>query len=575
MKKKQTFNYSFDIPQAPGAQSVEQLIGSAISHHQQGNLQQAEQIYRKILNQQPDHADALNLLGVIESQHGRNDIAEKLISKALVINPAIPEYHNNIGRVYEAQIKFLDAKDAYQAALSISPEFTDAMLNLAKLSIKLGNYEEAEDCYKKIIDLTPARIEAYLGLGRLYKNTAELKKLEALYNHAIKFNPDNDLLHHELGFHFQESGRLAEAEAAYRKALKINPDSAITYYHLADISKRKSLDNELSEQINTILAREGLVDDDAIKLHFTLGKMFNDAERYDEAFGHYLAGNVLKRKGITFDKREKDKLIDSIIEVFDREIIESHKISLTSSELPIFIIGMPRSGSTLVEQIIASHPEVKGAGELPFFEVKAKLIPKQFGIRNVYPYFVNQLNKELLMSVAWEYLGVLKNNSEANSQSVYYTDKYLFNFLFLGFIKILFPGAPIIHCRRNPVDNCLAVYFTLFNSDYHQYAYDLTEIGHSYRNYQKLMEHWRTQFSEPIFEVDYSLLVSNQEQESRKIIDYLKLDWDDKCLEFYKTERTVSTASSWQVRQPVYNSSLERWKHYENYLDPLKEILGP
>ena len=576
MKKRQLFDYTFNNIQesllSPSAPSPGQLLNEAIQFLKQGDLHQAGRICRDVLEIQPDHPDFLNLLGVVESRHGRHIAAEELITRAISIKPAIAEYHNNLGRVLEAQVKLLEAWKAYETALGFKPDHPDALLNLARLLSKMGDVTAAVACYEKLIDRYPARVDVWLELASLYRNTRDPATAEAVYHRGLSANPGAAVILLELGIHLQGLGRITEAEAAFRKALQANPALPRAYYHLAHVRNKKSPDGSLGAAIEKILGQGGLNDTDTSLLHFALGKVYHDSERYDEAFKHYCEGNAIRKKKYAYDAGAEETFMERIMETFDREFIESHQLSESLPGIPVFIIGVPRSGSTLVEQILASHPEVAGAGELSYFLAKSKIIPKQFGTRNLYPFCVRELNHELLVSVAWEYLGMLKK-SAGSGRPRRITDKQLYNYLHLGFIRILFPKARIIHCRREPLDNCLAIYFTSFANDDHQYAYDLEEIGKAYRHYQKLMQHWHVQLPEPYLEIDYEKLVQNQEEESRRLIQYVGLEWDERCLEFYKTPREINTASNWQVRQPLYTDSLQRWKHYENYLDPLRRAL--
>jgi hypothetical protein len=303
-------------------------------------------------------------------------------------------------------------------------------------------------------------------------------------------------------------------------------------------------------------------------LHNSAGKIFNDIGRFDEAFYHYQQAKVLA--GANFDMESYCAKIDMFIQTFTPMFFLERLEFGNSSETPVFVVGMPRSGTTLVEQIISSHPSVYGAGELVHMRILADSLSPPSATPKLFPVAVKSMTKASSFKLAAEYLQVLNHHS---ASAIRIVDKMPHNFELLGFITLLFPNARIIHARRNPMDNCVSCFMNWFNGS-HGYNTDLTKLGTYYRQYARLMDHWRKTLRLRMLEVDYQEMVNDQEGQSRRLIEFLGLEWDPRVLTFYETERSVQTISRWQVRQPIYKTSVSRWRAYEKYLGPLKEALG-
>ena len=305
-------------------------------------------------------------------------------------------------------------------------------------------------------------------------------------------------------------------------------------------------------------------------MHFALGQYF-DAQRVPEqAFAHFDAGNRLHARRHPFDRRVFDARIERIVSRCTRDFFDGRHDMGDSSQRPLLIVGMPRSGTSLVEQIIASHPQAHGAGELNDIGRMARELPVVVGREKRYPECLNHLEPDAAAMLAQRYLGGLDARAPDATRV---TDKMPFNMLWLGLIALILPNARVIYCRRNPMDNALSCYFQLFSRGL-RFAYDLGDVGHVYRQHERLMAHWQTHLPLSMLTVDYEALVSDPESQSRRLIEFTGLDWDDRCLNFHRHARDVRTASVWQVRQPVYQSSLARWKAYEPWLAPLRESLA-
>ncbi len=355
-----------------------------------------------------------------------------------------------------------------------------------------------------------------------------------------------------------------EAEQAYRAALAVQPGYAEVYANLVTTKKYTAGDEQDTESILRLLQTNGLAEREAAHLHFALGKIFDDRGEYDTAFTHYREGNRLMRQTVQFSAADFGAYVDRIIGTFGSELLAQRDVFGSQSELPVFIIGMPRSGTTLIEQIVSSHPAVHGSGELD------KLATLAAGLDS-YPETTRALDGSALQHLAAEYEARLLRDAPPGTQRI--TDKMPSNLLHLGFVALLFPRARVIHCRREPLDVCLSIFFQAFSGG-NEYAYDLTDIGMYYRQYERLMAHWGAVSPLNMLEVRYEDLVTDPENITRRLIEFLGLPWDDRCLAHTENQRPIQTGSIWQARQPIYTSSVQRWRRYEKHLGPLKRALG-
>ncbi|MDP2156823.1 MAG: sulfotransferase [Nitrospirota bacterium] len=510
---------SFTLP-------IPKAVDLAVEHHHAGRLQDAESIYKQVLKADPNNVDALHLLGVIAYQVNKFDIALEYIQRAISLRNNVPAMHNNLGMVYYKQYLFRQAEDCFRTALTMTPDYVEAINNLGNALKEQGNYEEAEKLYLRALELKPDYSEPYNNLGNIRK----------------------------------ERGDFRNAEDFFLRSLECNRDYTLAYLNLSSI-KKFSIDNKkLIAQYEEVAAKPGLPDDDLSNLYFALGKIYNDLKEYDEAVVYYEKGNLLERSKYQFDHWQHRRKINRLLEKFSKEMMDGVKSWGNPSDLPIFVVGMPRSGTTLVEQIISSHPRIFGAGELDYWHN----LEKEPSLASM-----SLLTSEKVESYARGYLDRLRSLSP---DATHVVDKAIDLFFSVGLIHLTFPKARIIDCRRDPRDTCLSIYFQKFLG-YHPYAYDLEDIAFYYEQYQRLMDHWQRVIPpDAILEVNYDRLVQDPENESRKIVEFCNLDWNEQCLQSHKTERSVKTASNWQVRQPIYKSSSSRWKNYEKFIGPLSRL---
>lgn len=434
--------------------------------------------------------------------------------------------------------------------------------------LKTNQWAKGAECFGEILKLKPDHPNANhffgVSMGRLKRFDEALPWMEK----SIKLSPRIPEYHHNLGATLRALGRFEDAERSYRKALELKPDYAEAWFNYS-ATKKFSDDETAIPTIESNLAKAGLSEIDQEFLHFAAGKIGDDRGEYDKAFSHYLKANRLR--GHHFDRQIFFESIERIRSFFSKSQLDEFagKGVGCDSEEPIFIVGMPRSGTTLAEQILASHPQVEGAGELPDIIAISKSMPKNAG-GGRYPECVTSLPDEAFEGFARFYLSRLQHlRRETTSRIV---DKMPGNFLHLGLIRCLFPRARIIHCVRDPRDTCLSCWFHRFR-DAHEYSSDLTDLAYYYRLHERLMNHWKAVAPAMIFTLNYGELIDSPEQVTRDLLAFCGVDWDDACLRFHENKRAVSTASNYQVRRPLNRQGLARWERYQSHLDPLFEAL--
>ena len=439
-----------------------------------------------------------------------------------------------------------------------------------------GRLAEAEIFYRQALAVQPNNADALNLLGIIAHQMAseERGKLDeaiALYRRAIRIKPTYGEAHANLGVALQQQGKLEDAREAFEKAIEVAPTRAATYRFLSSVKQFSATDPHIASMESMMRGITSLSPDDEIDLHFALGKAYGDLGNYTKSFYHLLEGNALKRRRIVYDEQTMLAMFDRIRAVFTPQQMRDKEGCGYASSVPVFIVGMPRSGTTLVEQILASHPKVFGAGELNEFGKAVDRLSGTNAARSYFPELISSIPNEQLGGIGASYINAITAIAPAAERIV---DKLPMNFLFTGLIYLALPNARIIHMRRSSVDTCLSCFGRLF-TDRHLYSYDLGELGRYYRAYEMLMEHWR-RILPPGFmlEVRYEDVVSNLEGEARRIVDHCGLEWDTNCLSFYNSERPVRTASAAQVRRPIYRSSVGRWRAYEHLLGPLIEALA-
>jgi tetratricopeptide (TPR) repeat protein len=541
--------------------------------HRSGDLAGAARLYCQVVEAEPDHADALSLLALACHQSGDLAGAEEWYRRALAARPGDAENHFRLGLVLAALGRADAAAGGFREAVRLRPDSAEAWNNLGNALFLQDRAGEAVPCYREAVRIRPDYAEAWLNLGNALREDDRLTEGLTSYREAVRLRPAYARAHMNLAAALLETGEVGAAEGHLRECLRLSPGAPQVLHTLADNGLFRDGDPG-PDELRARLARGGLSPADAAHLHSTLAHLLDRAGRYDDAFAHFREANRLRRDlarqaGTAFDPAEHVRLVDRLVAVFTPEYFERVRGLGSPAEEPVFVVGMPRSGSSLVEQILSHHPDVAGAGELRDFPRLVATLPERLSTAGPYPECVGRLDGPAALALADAYLGRVR---ERVGPALRFTDKMLENFLHLGLVATLLPRARVVHCRRDPLDTCVSCFFQKFRGV--NYTCDLEELGLYYRQYQRLMAHWRTALPLPVLEVAYEELVADSEAGSRRLIDFCGLPWDERVLRFHENPRPVRTVSKLQVRRPIYSSSLGRWRRYAAHLAPLCQALG-
>ncbi|SDP78638.1 tetratricopeptide repeat-containing sulfotransferase family protein [Desulforhopalus singaporensis] len=529
------------------------------------NRQSAIGYFEEVLKYTPNHLESINNLGALLTEIWQPEKAVQLLSRALRLQPNYAKAHCNIAKAYMVLEQYEKAITGFTRALELDQEFAEAYMGLANVYQEHDNYPEAEKLAEKAAALAPEKPGVHSLAGDIYRSWEYPEKAAVCYTKALEFDPNHLPANLGLGYLQMQSGDMDLAEKTFEHVLKLDNSNLSAMLSLIDVEKIEKGDKRIEVLEKELEQLDSMAETKAIELHFGLGKCYNDTRKYNKAFPHFLEGCRLKRKRINYEPVGTDGKADTIISTFSAEKVRSLAGGGCPSNVPIFILGMPRSGTTLTEQIIASHPKVYGAGELADLEQVASINGKK------YPLSMENITREKLRSIGERYVAGLQ---ERNPQADRITDKMPANFNLIGLIHLILPNARIIHVRRNPVDTCLSAFTILFNKKTQHHSYDLVELGRYYLAYTRIMDHWRRLLPQGSFyELQYEDLVADSENQTRALIEFCGLDWEDACIAPHKTSRSVKTASITQVREPIYTSSVERWRKYEKFLEPLLNVL--
>ncbi|HEV2099298.1 MAG TPA: sulfotransferase [Stellaceae bacterium] len=540
---------------------------------QQGDPAEAVELLRRAVACNPDSAPAHNNLGMVLNLMQRNAEAIAPLERAVALDPRNPLAHNNLGVAMQALGRTVQAADAFARAVALRPDYVEALSNLGGALQAQGRREEALRPLEQAEALNPSFAEAQLNLGVVLHGLGRQDEAAACFARAVALAPGNVLAHAQIGLMHLENGRFAEARRVFEEALAIEPDNARIFYNLAQCGAVSADDPHLAEMEKLSENPSSLPDDQRIGLHFGLGKAYADLGRNERSFRHYLDGNALKRRRSIYDEAGDLGLFDRIRAVFSEDLLRKRRNCGNPSDRPVFILGMMRSGSTLVEQVLASHPEVFAAGERPDFNEAYKAVRRTLDTPQSYPEAVPLFADAQLRTLGDAYLDLLEK-AAAGSPARRITDKMPGNFSAVGLIRLALPNARIIHTVRDPIDTCLSCFCRLF-SENQPFTYDLGELGRYYRAYAELMAYWRRVLPQnSILDVRYEELVDDFETQARRVVAYCGLEWDPACLAFHETDRPVRTASQVQVRQPLYRTAVGRWRPDRETLRPLLEGLG-
>jgi tetratricopeptide (TPR) repeat protein len=538
-------------------------LGAALK--EQGQLEEAIDCYRRAVELKPDFAQAHNNLGVCLQGQRKLEEAIACCRRALELKPDYAEAHNNLGVAFKEQERLDEAIACYGRALERKPDYAEAHNNLGAALQCQGKLEQAVACYRRAVEFSPDFAAAHDNLGNALKEQAKLDEAVACFHRALELQPDFAEAHSDLGDALRTIGDLRGAEDCFRAALRHNSRSAVAHHNLAKLLGGKLPEQDLAA-LRRLLEEKELTAVQRYLLNFGLAQVLDARGEYAAAAEHLDRGNALQlsewcRGGREYNPIEHAAFITRMIEVCTPDFFARVRGFGLESELPVFVVGLPRSGTTLIEQILASHSQVFGAGEIMLAGDTLTALGEQAADIGE---SLGQLNRQTARQLASRHLEKLR---ALHPTALRIVDKMPENYLFFGLLASLFPRAKFIHCRRDLRDVAVSCWMTHFR-DIH-WANDQQHIASRFQQYQRLMEHWRTVLPVPLLEVDYEETVADLEGVARKLVAWCGLAWEPNCLEFHRLSRPIGTASAVQVRQPLFKTSVARWKHYEQPLASL------
>ncbi len=517
--------------------STEQLLVEAKALCRKGYFQEAEQVCDVILMREPENTGALRVLAMIATEEERHIIAEGYLRRIVRLAPHDPEARGNLGRFMHDRGRYPEAIQQLQSAALLSPENAHNQVLLGNTLAIVGRHDEALHAYEQCLLHDSDEPSALVGRG-----------------HMLRI-----------------AGQRDEAQTAYERCVATSPELGAAWWYLASLRHEPASEADVAMMLGQLESGK-LPPESAVGFRFALAREYEKQGDFEAAWEQYRLGNSGKRDLVKYDPVKSELEQSKIRSTFTAELISARVAETPADVTPIFILGMPRSGSTLIEQIIASHSQAEGSGELPYIlMMTASMVAKEAGSLH-YTETVSLLDEAELTQLGNNYLGHAESHRVERVR--YFTDKMPANFPHAGFIRMILPHAKIIDARRDPMAACVANYRQLFAQGKNQ-SYDLTELGEYYAQYEMMMDHWDEVMPGGVLRVRYEDVVADLETQVRRILDYCGLPFESACLEYHKSTRPVNTASAEQVREPIYDSALEFWKNYEPYLDELRNVLTP
>ncbi len=556
---------------SPETPTLTEAVREAERLKASGRLAEAEILLKQILAAAPAFHPAYHTLGLIAYEVGKLPLAVELIAKAIELDDKVALYHRNLGEMCRRLGRLDEAVAAGRRAAGLAPDDLDAHYNLGLALTDKGEWDAAIRAYRRGLELNPDHGLSWNNLGAALEKGGDLAEAETAYARAVALNPSHYEAQNNLGAIYSAQGRLEDACRCFDEAIRANPDFSEAHFNLSSLKTYCEDDPHWLYLERNRDKAAGMPEKARIRYWFALGKAREDVGRYDEAFAAYAKGNRLQHALLPYDEAGADERLARVIRTFSREFFESRarmRPSVHGDQAPIFIVGMPRSGTTLLEQILSSHPGVYGAGEL--LDLNDVIMARSANSR--FPDFVPGLSAEDFARMGEAYRDrVWKLAPDAAR----ITDKMPANFFYIGMIHLMLPDAKIIHAMRDPMDSCFSNYARLFN-DTMEFAYDLGTLGRYYARYITLMRHWHEVLPQgSILDLRYEDMVADTEGQARRVLEYAGLPWDDNCLAFHRNTRHVKTASVAQVRKPIYKTSVARWQRFERHLQPLLDIVQP
>jgi tetratricopeptide (TPR) repeat protein len=499
-----------------------------IRHVKAGRLKLAEESYKKVLKKDKNNIDALRLLGLLAFKTKDYEVAERLFLRVLQLDPSFSLAWDNLAKLYRIQNKLLKSIPAFENLIKLDSKNFEALVSLGTVYIKLSKYHEGIKLYEESLKIKPENPRVYLSLGHALKTIGEREK----------------------------------SEGAYQNAIKYFPLSGEAYWSLANLKTYKFSNKEIANM--ELSLKKNIHPNELIQMHFALGKAYESNRQFDKSFEHYAEGNWQQRKQISYNAEDYKISIDELIDFFENNNDLYKLKAISDFDDPIFILGLPRSGSTLIEQILSSHSLIEGTQELPNILAISRDI-KLIDQKNGYPHNLLGFNESSFNDLGKKYINETK---WARSSKPFFIDKMPNNFVHIGLIKLILPKAKIIDARRNPMDTCFSCFKQYFAKGQH-FTYDLDDIARYYKDYIRLMDYWKKLFPNEIFTINYEQIIKNPNERISDLLEFCNVEFEDNCLNFHKSKRPVKTASSEQVRQPMYKTGINYWKNYSNNLDIL------
>ena len=509
----------------------------------------------------PAMVQSLLLQGTEHAGRGAHAEAVRCYEEVLELDPRNPGAHNNLGVALCNLGRYPEAANHFRQAVGVKDNYADAHFNLGSLLRSQGRFVESEQPLRRALKLKPASVDAQVSLGATLFNLGRVGESRALLEKAVKGAPRHVEGLLTLGQLEARVGHFEAAESWFKRALEINPKASHAWVGLAALRRMTSADGAWLEGAEAS-ADSGLPPLIEANVRYAIGKYYDEVGDFGRAFRSYQRANELvKTAAEPYDRDARTRFVDNLIRAYPRAAAGEEQPGGSDSALPVFVVGMPRAGTTLIEQIIASHPAARGAGELEFWGFTVR--KHETSLQRERP------SEALRRKLAAKYLRALTPHASGALRVV---DKSPFNSDYLGIIHTVLPQARVVHVRRDPVDTCLSCYFQDFPPSLN-FTLELADLAHYYRQYRRLMDHWSATLPRgTLLDVPYEELIADQQGWSRRIIEFLGLPWDERCLSFHTTDRSVLTASYWQVRQRIYQSSVGRWRNYQKFIGPLLEL---
>ena len=537
------------------------------------NYSRAIERFQKSISQVTNNANFYSNLGEALRHQDRNKEALAAFQEALLINPNFPKAHLGVANTLSMLKRYKDAMARFQFIIKLFPDFPQAYHYLGMMLTSQDRVKEAIPLIRKAIALKPDYDEAELSLANALEKDRQTQEALKIYQKLLEKKPHDSSIRNNYANLLRSLGLIVEAAEHLTTALKDEPNNLSPYFNLSGKRLAEVITPEELKRLETLVCDPHTQENKRSALHFTLAKYYEANGNVDQAFANYQKGNEIDQRIEPYNAENQEKVCSTLTSFFTSEFFTSRRHFGSESETPIFVFGIPRSGTTLVEQILASHPNVYGAGELKYISKIVQALSHAKHTRG-YPDCLNNMDAIRACTLGESYVDQIKalvENSEDEILRI--TDKMPGNYMSLGVIALLLPKAKLINCRRNPLDNSLSCFTNRFTSVI-SYSRSLEDLGHNYQIYERLMAHWHQVLPMPILDVQYEEMVKAPEATSRKIVNFIGLEWHDNCLDFYDNKRQVKTASVEQIREPIYTSSVNKWHKYKKFLTPLIDALG-